>query len=60
MSLIGIFIYAEGYSDILNSNKPVSIKTTPNLKAVWAECPIGYDVGVFVKVSVPEAVFITH
>ncbi len=45
-------------SDIVNSNKPVSIKTTPNLKAVWAECPIGYDVGVFVKVSVPEAVFI--
>lgn len=45
-------------SDIVNSKKPVSIKTTPNLKAVWAECPIGYDVGVFVKVSVPEAVFI--
>ncbi len=45
-------------SDIVNSKKPVSIKTTPNLKAVWAECPIGYDVGIFVKASVPEAVFI--
>jgi len=45
-------------SDIVNSKKPVSIKTTPNLKAVWAECPVGYDVGIFVKASVPEAVFI--
>ena len=45
-------------SDIVNARKLVSVKTTPNLNAVWAECPIGYDYGVFVKAVVPSAVIL--
>ncbi len=46
-------------TDILNANSPISIKTTPNLKAIWAECPKEYHVGVFVKTSVPKGIFIS-
>lgn len=45
-------------SDITNAKKNISIKTTPNLGAVWAECPIGYDYGVFVKAVVPPAILL--
>ncbi|MCS6958402.1 MAG: hypothetical protein RMK75_08125 [Aquificaceae bacterium] len=46
-------------SDILNSKEPVSIKTSPNLSAIYSECPLGYSVGVFVKVSVQRAVLMS-
>jgi len=45
-------------SDILNAKKLVSIKTTPNLLSIWAECPIGYDYGIFVKAIVPPAILL--
>lgn len=45
-------------SDIANARRNVSIKTTPNLGAVWAECPRGYDYGVFVKAVVPSAILL--
>ncbi len=45
-------------SDITNARKDISVKTTPNLGAVWAECPLGYDYGVFVKAIVPPAVLL--
>ena len=45
-------------SDIVNAKKNISVKTTPNLGAVWAECPRGYDYGIFVKVAVPPAVLL--
>lgn len=46
-------------TDILNSKQPISIKTTQNLKAIWAECPKDYKVGIFVKASVPQGVILS-
>lgn len=46
-------------SDILYSSVPISIKTSPNLSAVWAECPPNYKVGIFVKASTPKAVLLS-
>jgi len=42
-------------NDIVNSKKKVSIKTSPSLAGIWAEADIGYDYGISVKCSVPEA-----
>ncbi len=36
----------------------VSIKSSPTLAGIWAEAPIGYDFGVYVKCSVPQATII--
>ncbi len=41
-------------NDIINANKKVSIKSSPNLAGVWAEADIGYDYGIMVKCSVPQ------
>lgn len=46
-------------TDILNAKEPISIKTTPNLRAIWAECPKDHSVGIFVKASVPQGVLLT-
>jgi hypothetical protein len=43
------------YKDIVNSEKKVSIKTSPSLAGIWAEADIGYDYGISVKCSVPKA-----
>jgi len=45
-------------SDITNAKKYISVKTTPNLEAVWAECPLGYDYGIFVKAVVPSGILL--
>jgi len=45
-------------SDLKNARKPVSIKTTPNLLSIWAECPKDYAYGIFVKAIVPPAILL--
>lgn len=44
----------EHKNDILNSNKNVSIKSSPSLSGIWAEADKGYDYGIMVKCSVPQ------
>lgn len=46
------------HSDVKNAKEPVSIKTTPNLASIWAECPVNYRVGVFIKASIPSAILL--
>lgn len=41
--------------DILNTDKYVSIKTSPALASIWAEADVGYDYGIMVKCAVPFA-----
>ena len=41
-------------NDIINANKKVSIKSSPNLAGIWAEADIGYEYGIMVKCSVPQ------
>lgn len=42
-------------NDIVNAKKRVSIKTSSSLSGVWAEADVGYDYGVMVKCSIPQA-----
>ncbi len=42
-------------NDIPHAQKKVSIKSSPTLAGAWAEAPLGYDYGVCVKCSVPQA-----
>ncbi|MGC8739163.1 MAG: hypothetical protein ACP5UA_11040 [Candidatus Hydrogenedens sp.] len=41
-------------TDIVNSEKKISIKSSPSLGGIWAEADIGYDYGIMVKCSVPQ------
>ncbi len=41
-------------SDIVDSKKRVSIKSTDTLESIWAEAPKGAVYGVLVKVSLPK------
>lgn len=41
-------------SDIVNSKKIVSIKSTDTLESIWAEAPKNADYGILVKVSLPK------
>ncbi len=41
-------------SDIVNSKKVVSIKSTDTLESIWAEAPKNADYGILVKVSLPK------
>lgn len=41
-------------SDIVDSRKIVSIKSTDTLESVWAEAPKNADYGIFIKVSLPK------
>lgn len=41
-------------SDIMNSKKVVSIKSTDTLESIWAEAPKNADYGILVKVSLPK------
>jgi len=45
-------------SDIRNSKRTVSIKSTSTLESVWAEAPRTAEYGIFVKVSIPQDFFI--
>lgn len=44
-------------SDITNSKKIVSIKSTDTLESIWAEAPKNADYGIFVKVALPKDFF---
>ncbi|PIU65123.1 MAG: hypothetical protein COS84_07365 [Armatimonadetes bacterium CG07_land_8_20_14_0_80_40_9] len=44
-------------SDIMNSKKIVSIKSTDTLESIWAEAPKNADYGILVKVSLPKDFF---
>jgi len=44
-------------SDIPNSKKIVSIKSTDTLDSIWAEAPQNADIGIFVKVAIPKDFF---
>jgi len=44
-------------SDILNSTKKVSIRSTDTLESIWADAPPSAEYGIFVKVSVPKDFF---
>ena len=48
----------EHKSDIPNAKYLISVKTTPNLRGVWAECPKGFDYGIFTKAVVPSALLL--
>ena len=60
----GISTQIEKYrNDIIIASKNISIKSSPNLTAIWAEAPKvkrkgakrkGYDYGIMVKCSVPQ------
>jgi len=41
-------------TDIVDSNKIVSIKSTDTLESIWAEAPKNADYGIFIKVSLPK------
>ncbi len=45
-------------SDIVDSKKIVSIKSTDTLESIWAEAPKNADYGLLVKVSLPKDFFI--
>lgn len=44
-------------SDIVNSKKIVSIKSTDTLVSIWAEAPKNADYGILIKVSLPKDFF---
>lgn len=44
-------------SDIPNSKKIVSIKSTDTLDSIWAEAPQSADISIFVKVAIPKDIF---
>jgi len=44
-------------SDIVDSKKIVSIKSTDTLVSIWAEAPKNADYGILVKVSLPKDFF---
>ncbi|HPY04218.1 MAG TPA: hypothetical protein PLC51_09585 [Candidatus Marinimicrobia bacterium] len=48
---------ADFKSDIPNSKKIVSIKSTDTLDSIWAEAPQNADIGIFVKVAIPKDFF---
>jgi len=41
-------------SDIVDSRKVISIKSTDTLESIWAEAPKNTDYGIFIKVSLPK------
>lgn len=41
-------------TDIVDSKKVVSIKSTDTLESIWAEAPKNAEYGIFIKVSLPK------